>query len=756
MLFKNIKIKWKLLIGFGIVINILLAMSVIGYNRISEINKKYISVLSNAVYQSKSATEAGWGYAKMRRITTSYYLYGKNEVKLSELRKDLILESNKVNDNIHNYLQSVNDDKTLPPDVVKMRKGIAEDAYDIINKKYFEVSERIYKLMTEGKQEEALIVMSEGIALAHEADELINELITEAVYSMNEQSTDADDMADVSKYTLLIISTVAVILSLFFALYISGVITKGITSVSEAAQKISVGDFNVSVGSNYKDEVANLSNTLLLVKETIQKLITDIKKLSQDFTGGDIEAQIDVSAYQGEYSLVVKEINKTFLNMIDDTLEAIHEVKEFGEGNFDIVVKEMPGKKVVMTNSFKTVQSSIKQLSMDISKILKGASDGNLSISLDTSRYKGDWGKLAEGINSFIAAVLEPVREIINVLNQLSGGYLNTTVNGSYKGEFAIMKTALNETMRMLQSYINEISEVLGHMSNQDLTKLIKREYVGDFASLKDSINTIVKTFNKMLEEINAAADQVSAGAKQISQSSVSLAQGTTEQADSVTKLNEKVEEIAGKTIQTAQNAQNANELALIAKESAEIGNDEMKTMLEAMEKINQSSNSISKIIKVIDDIAFQTNLLALNAAVEAARAGQQGKGFAVVAEEVRNLAGKSQDAARETSELIEGSVATVEKGLQIANKTAQTFEKIVKEISGISSIASEVSTASERQSEAISLVTSGTNQITAVIQSNSATSEEQAAASEELSSHAELLKAMVGEFKLSDKKLGF
>ena len=241
----------------------------------------------------------------------------------------------------------------------------------------------------------------------------------------------------------------------------------------------------------------------------------------------------------------------------------------------------------------------------------------------------------------------------------------------------------------------------------------------------------------------------MSSGAGLVSNSSIALSQGATEQASSVEQLTASIEEVAAQTTLNAQNAQTANDSARQVKENAVQGNEQMQEMLKAMDDINNSSASISKIIKVIDDIAFQTNILALNAAVEAARAGQHGLGFAVVAEEVRTLAAKSAQAAKETTELIEGSIKKVDIGTKIASETASALDKIVKEVAKTASLIETIAVATNEQAAAIEQINQGVMQVSTVVQSNAATSQESAAASEELSSQADQLREIVSTFKV-------
>ncbi len=296
---------------------------------------------------------------------------------------------------------------------------------------------------------------------------------------------------------------------------------------------------------------------------------------------------------------------------------------------------------------------------------------------------------------------------------------------------------------------LNKLLLAADKIANGDLDVTVTSETKDEVGNLAFAFKKMVDNLNEVMQNISTAAEQVAAGSRQVSDSSMALSQGATEQASSVQELTSSLEEIASQTEKNAESANKANTLAESAKDNALQGNNQMNDMLKAMDEINDSSNNISKIIKVIDEIAFQTNILALNAAVEAARAGQHGKGFAVVAEEVRNLAARSANAAKETTEMIESSIKKVDGGTKIAGRTAEALNKIVVDISKVADLVSDIATASSEQAQGIAQINQGIMQVSDVVQANSATSQESAAASEELSSQAEMLKDQVSRFKL-------
>ena len=339
-----------------------------------------------------------------------------------------------------------------------------------------------------------------------------------------------------------------------------------------------------------------------------------------------------------------------------------------------------------------------------------------------------------------------PISEIQDAAMRMADGDLDVEISYTSKDELGILAAQVRRLIHKLQVIIDDENKFLAKMADGDFTvdSVCEAEYTGGFHPLLVSFRGIADKLNDTMQQINQSSQQVASGSQ-------ALSQGATEQASSVQELASTINEISNRIKQNADNAQNANEKAGSISTEMNVSNEKMHQMIQAMEDITSCSNEIGKIIKTIEDIAFQTNILALNAAVEAARAGTAGKGFAVVADEVRNLASKSADASKDTSALIENSLKAVENGTRIADETAKSLYQAVNDVNEMAGIIGQISQASIAQADSIAQITIGVDQISSVVQTNSATAQESAAASEELSSQSQLMKNLVGRFKLKN-----
>ena len=739
---RNAKIKTKILAAFMAALILATILNAVGIQQIFKVNTTYSGIIveqSDAQLLTSNAKATLDGFRVNLR---EFWVYSHDPNKINELVNN--------NANLYNqFLTNLNSIRSIDTEFLEANK-VADELLRLVHQ-YHTSAEKLISVISTGDFMQAITILENEAAPSYRL--VVNEL--DKFYSEVINYADETSVIITAKTINLIITLVILLIALFLITIIIGnaisnMITKPMQQLVDAANKVSNGDFNIQVGNNGKDEVAVLSNAMGTVVSTFNSLIIDIEALTHKIQDeGDVDARVDARKFKGAYNKVADGVNNLAEGLLNDMREIVVCIQSYGDGDFDANIKKHVGKKVSLNEAVNSFQACVRSIANDINRLVKAASIGDLGQRLDPNLYKNDWKNIANGLNSVLLDVIEPIYETIEVLGKMSEGDLKVRIKGDYKGEYLEMKNALNKTLGELNKYVDEISYTLREMSHENFNLDIKTEYIGDFAPIKKALVQIINTFNNVLAEIGGSAEQISSGARQISESSMSLAEGAAEQSTSVEKLSNIFLITAEQTVKNTDAANSANKLATQTKLTAQEGNEEMNLLLNAMEEINTSSANIVKIIEVIDSIAFQTNLLALNAAVEAARAGIHGKGFAVVAEEVRSLASRSQNAARDITTLIQGSVEKATEGRSITSRTAETLHKIVDSITDITAIVSDIAEASQQQRENITNINENISQISRVTQSNTAFSEEGASSAEELSSQAELFRSMVSRFKL-------
>ena len=373
---------------------------------------------------------------------------------------------------------------------------------------------------------------------------------------------------------------------------------------------------------------------------------------------------------------------------------------------------------------------------------------GDLTLDVE---QKDERDEIAPALNRTINALRYLILEITQLSAAAVEGRLDARADDSkFQGAYGDVARGVNETLDALIAPMNEAATVLEKVAQRDLTARMKGKYQGDHARIKESLNTAVEHLDEGLQQVAVGVEQVASAAGQIATGSQSLAQGASEQASTLEQVTGSLQQMASVTRMSASNAKEARATAEGACGGANRGLESMNRLSGAMERIKTSSDSTAKIVKTIDEIAFQTNLLALNAAVEAARAGDAGKGFAVVAEEVRNLAMRSAEAAKNTTSMIEESVKNAESGVQLNGEVLERLREITTQANKVGEVMGEIAAASDQQTQGIDQITSAVDQMNSVTQQNAAGSEESASAAEELSAQSEELRSLVNQYRLS------
>jgi methyl-accepting chemotaxis protein len=434
---------------------------------------------------------------------------------------------------------------------------------------------------------------------------------------------------------------------------------------------------------------------------SIFRPLADLSASAREIARGDLS--LDILHHSADEIGILADSFRELKTYVEDARNAAEAI-----GNGDVAVKVTPrSERDALSRSIQKVIETQQKLIAETGKLTRAAVAGQLSVRGDTTQFHGCYKELVQGINETLDAVISPVHEAAAALEKIAARDLGARVQGDYNG---------------------------------------------DLAKLTDALNAAVQNLDETLAQVSIGAEQVAAAAGQISSGSQSLSEGASQQASSLEEVSSSLHEMASMTKQNAANAKEARSLSDGTRCTAEKGMHSMQRLSEAINKIKASSDATAKIVKTIDEIAFQTNLLALNAAVEAARAGDAGRGFAVVAEEVRNLAMRSAEAAKNTANLIEDSVRNAEGGVEINQTVLKNLVEINSQVNKVSEVMAEIAAACDQQTLGVEQVNAAMEQMNQVTQQTAANAEESASAAEELASQAEEMKALAHSFQLTSK----
>ena len=768
---KNMKIRSKLFLGFALVLAIVMFVSGFGAIQLLNTNTDYTYLLTHPMARRNYLRNIEVTMMDARRTMNRASMYasevdmnvdgGTNEAANAAVRNSGIDDQAAIINNLRadivrysaGFRDLVAEDPVMTADV---RAAQIQRINDIERLALHYLDYYIQRTMAYARVGDSLspilvtraaanTTVTPFYAVFYETLNALNDLVDNTAYNLNRSTT-------MTFLILLVIAFFGVLIGVVIAMVISGSISRPVNRLVSLIRNVSDGNLNINLESNLsKDEIGMMTQDVHGLVNIIRGMVDDISTMTREITvNGDVDFRLDASKYRGGYHEMMSSMNEFLEEYVDEVESIIAILKNVNQGNFKAELKRLPGKKAILNETIDALIANLNGVSVEVHAMIDAAATkGDMHFHVDPSKYQGDWNEIITGLNLIAEAVDAPIVEIRDVMDKLSQGDFSKNITGNYVGDFLDIKNAVNATISTLQAYINEISNTLSSMSSGDLTLAITRDYVGSFSSIKDSLNNITVTLHKTMSEISSASEQVLAGAKRITENAMELADGSHAQAASLEELNGTVELINIQTRQFADNARDANTLSNKSTQNAQEGNNAMKQMLEAMMQIKDSSSNISKIIRVIQDIAFQTNLLALNAAVEAARAGEHGKGFAVVAEEVRSLAARSQDAAAETTNLINDSITRVESGTGIAQVTSESLDSIVTSANEVLSLINNITEAANEQAETITQISQTLLATATTVQDNSKFAQEAAATSEELNSQSEMLQELVRFFKL-------
>ena len=495
--------------------------------------------------------------------------------------------------------------------------------------------------------------------------------------------------------------------------------------------RISKGDIPPKITEAYRGEFNEIKNNLNTCIDTLNEFVSEMTAMAAKQEAGDIEWFMPVDRFHGVYQTMAQGVNQQVGSHIKVKKRIVEVVKAYGEGNFSATMEQLPGKKAFITENVNLVRARLIAINDEIQKLVENAVAGNLKYRGDASRHQGDFGRLVEGINRTLDAVIGPLSVAADYVARISRGETPSKITTAYQGEFNAIKENLNVLLEAMETVTGTAEEI----AHGNLTVAVHERSEHD--ALMRALAEMVREVGRIVVEIKTVAGEVASGSASLSTAVAQLASGASEQSAAAEEASSSMEEMVSNIRQNADNAQQTEKIAVKSAADAREGG---KSVAEAVTAMKEIASKIS----IIEEIARQTNMLALNAAIEAARAGEHGKGFAVVAAEVRKLAERSQRAAGEINQLSTNTV-------KLAERAGDLLEKLVPNIQKTAELVQEITAASNEQNTGAEQINTALQQLQNVIQQNASASEEMAGTSNELSGQADQMLTSMEFFQVEN-----